>query len=170
LGLVGLFRRFEFLVVAGFLLAGAGYVVLVRQMNRRGEAPAEVRQVVLDPAKAGPAGESGEAQAEAALPFAITGTTWEEVDGHWLLELRVRYRNEAGAEAVLEEPVVRLVTGDGEPVEPFFLATAEPPRVAAGAEETVGLRYWMGPDRAKEPLWLRVGEDRTRVDPPGPGA
>jgi hypothetical protein len=164
---VAIFRRFDFWVVTGFVTLGAVYVLVTQQLHRRLKAPAEVVQVVLDPIAPPSTQDKRPGAAAPVLPFQVEKTAWtSQANGHWLLELRIRYRNEAEELAQLSDPKAGVQTGAGEPVEPFFLAIAAPPEVAAHREETVELRYWVRPEQAKGELWLQVDGKRARVEAP----
>ncbi len=158
-------RRFETWVVTGFLLLGAGYFFLSRQLHEWSRETSSVVEVVLDPVFPRPSGLDPAGNPAARLPFTIAEARWSEGGGgHWLLELRVRYRNEGSKEETLGDARVSLVTETGQPVPPYFLAGTWPPEVAAGAEEAVDLRYWVENATADGKLWLQVGNDRVPVD------
>ena len=163
---VAIFRRFDFWVVTGFLLLGAIYVLVTQSVHDRLKAPAKVVQVVIDPV-APPSPKADPTVAAPSLPFSVEATSWQEQGGqHWLLEMRVRYRNEGDGAKSLVGPEAGVVTAAGEAVEPFFLAVAPVPEVPAHSEDTVELRYWIGEKQAREELWLQVDGKRTRVEAP----
>ncbi len=163
---MAIFRRFDFWVVTGFLVFGVIYVLVTQSVHQRLRTPAEVVQVVLDPVAPAPA-PVPPGQETKPLPFAVESVSWREEKGlHWLLEMKVRYRNDSDAAETLSRPKAGVVTGSGEAVEPFFLAAAAPPQVPAKTEGTVELRYWLEEKQAREELWLEVDGQRTRVDSP----
>ena len=163
---VAIFRRFDFWVVTGFLFLGTVYVLVTQNMHDRLKAPAKVVQVVLDPVAPSPP-KADPAVTAPSLPFSVETTSWQEQGGqHWLLELRIRYRNDGDEAKSLADPMAGVVTAAGEALEPFFLAVAPLPEVAAHSEDTVELRYWVGEKQCREELWLQVDGQRTRVDAP----
>ncbi|RFC44384.1 MAG: hypothetical protein DVB23_002330 [Verrucomicrobia bacterium] len=163
---MSLLRRFEFWVVTAFVLFGAAYVWVTQSLHQRLQAPPEVVQVVLDPVAPPPPPEGG-AEAAQSLPFAVESVSWRaEGTVHWLLEMKVRYRNDSEAPEVLARPKAGVVTGGGEEVPPFFLAAAPLPQVPPKTESTVELRYWLGDQQARGELWLEVDGQRTRLEGP----
>lgn len=163
--MVALLRRFDFWVVVGFLLLGIGYWAGTQVLHQRMLKPPEVVQVVLDPAA--PAAPAAPDAASEQLPFDVESVSWrEEGKTHWLLEMKVRYRNDSEVPERLEPPRTEVITAQGEAVEPFFLAAAPVPEVAAKSEDTVELRYWVAEDQAREELWLQVDGQRARIEAP----
>ena len=164
---VAIFRRFDFWVVTGFLLLGGLYVGATQLMHRRLKAPSKIVQVVLDPAAPAPAKGKEPGSAAVVLPFAVEASAWKEGElGHWLLEMRVRYRNERDEPEHLIAPKAGVVTGSGEALEPFFLSISPPPEIPPHAEQAVDLRYWVREEQAQGKLWLQVDGQRIPIEGP----
>lgn len=160
------FRRFDVWVVIAFLLFGVTYVLVTQSLHQRLLIPREAVQVVLDPVAPAAAPENREA-APAPLPFAVEAVEWRSQGAaHWLLEMKVRYRNDSEAPEILSRPKAAVVTGGGVEVEPFFLAAAPLPEIPPKTEGTVELRYWVEEPQAHGDLWLEVDGRRTRVEGP----
>jgi len=167
---VAIFRRFDFWVVTGFLFLGGVYVLVTQSVHDRLKAPAKVVQIVLDPVAPVPQKADPEVAVAPSLPFSVEAISWQAQGGeHWLLEMRVRYRNDADEARSLVDPKAGVITTAGEAIQPFFLAVAPLPEVRAHSEDTVELRYWVGEKQAREELWLQVDGKRTRIEaPPAP--
>jgi hypothetical protein len=104
-------------------------------------------------------------QEEPKLPFTVEEKVLREQGAqHWLLELKVRYRNDGGQALVLEPPVASVTTEDGKAVPEFFLAFSPRPMVNANSEEEVDLRYWLNSQQRQQPLWLEIGGNRLALE------
>ena len=64
----------------------------------------------------------------------------------------------------LAEPNARLVNGEGDHLERFFLPF-DPPPVLEGADSVAELKYWVKGDlKADEKFWLEIDGDRLAVE------
>lgn len=132
------------------LVAGGVVFVLVTQRPSLPEGPPPAEAVV---------------ETEKAAPFEVEGATLRrESADHWVLELAVSYRNDSGAELELVSPTAQLLTREGVEIPAFFLAFAPPPMVPAHSKGKVELFFWLNEEWAEEELWLKILEDRVKVD------
>jgi len=153
--------RFQIVSLAVFLLIGGAFVVFTQRthLEREAQNRAKREAEILATAE-----ELRRKREQPELPFQVEETELRaEGEEHWLLELRLRYRNEGERSVLLEPPLASLVTADGEPVPEFFLALAPRPRVNPGSEEAVSLRYWLDRELKNQPLWLEIGGDRMEL-------
>lgn len=153
--------RFHLITLAVFLSAGGCLVAFTQQAHLRREA---LKRAHREAAALATVEELRRRQEEPKLPFAVEEKVLREQGAqHWLLELRVRYRNDESQPLVLEPPVANVTTEDGHAVPEFFLAFSTRPVVNANSEGEVDLRYWLNAQQRKQPLWLEIGGNRLEL-------
>ena len=97
-------------------------------------------------------------------PFEIDSTKLtQDGDENWLLELKVRYRNEAETALKLDSAAAVLETDSGTQVPEFFLPFSPTSEIPAKAEEFVDLRYWLDSQHHGQDLWLSILGERVKV-------
>lgn len=133
---MAIFKRIEIWILLLLLVGGAVYVITSGSRGREGEG-----RIVAE---------------EGASRIRIEKMEVVRDYGNAKLDLRIRYDNTGGAELAASPPDIRLVTGDGEPVDVFFLAGDFPPSVPAGAVAEVTLRYWLKPEHFDQSLSLEI--------------
>lgn len=154
--------RFHLITLALFLGAGGSLVGFTHYTHHTRE---EAKRARLEAADLATAEELRRRQEGPRLPFAVEELTLQEQGReHWLLELKLRYRNDSDTALKLEPPVVSLTTEDGQVVPEFFLAFEPHPTVAAHREEEVQLRYWLTSRLRQLPLHLEIDGDRLPLD------
>lgn len=158
----GRISSFHLVTLAVFLSAGACLVGFTQHTHLKREVAKRAQREAAELATAEELRRRGE---EPDLPFAVEEKALrEQGPEHWLVELKVRYRNERDQPLVLESPVAGVKTADGQPVPEFFLAFAPRPVVGAKAEEEVALRYWLTGEQRRQALWLEIDGDRLELD------
>lgn len=156
------FSRFHLITLAVFLSAGGSLVGFTQHSFLRREA---AKIAAREAAALATADELRRRNEEPDLPFVVEEKTLREQGSeHWLLELKVRYRNDKPEPLMLEAPLVTVTTEDGHPVPEFFLALSPRPAVNANSEEAVSLRYWLTAEERTQPLWLEIAGERLGLD------
>ncbi len=120
--------------------------------------------------KDAPSASESEAEAEAAAdPAGEDGLRIESVavlasGGGAIFETTLAGRSPSGENFVLDEGSVVATTESGEPVSRFFEPFRERSVLSAEGRSAATLRWWLpgGP----EALWIEVGENRLRAEPP----
>ena len=154
--------RFHLITFAIFLGAGGSLVGFTQHTYLKREA---VKRAAREAAELATAEELRRRNEEPDLPFVVEQKVLrEQGQEHWLLELKVRVRNEKPAPLVLEAPVATVTTEDGQSVREFFLALSPRPSVPANSEESVELRYWLTSAQRAQSLWLEIAGERLGLD------
>lgn len=154
--------RFRLITAAVFLSAGGSLVGFTQHAYLKREAVKRAQREASDLATAD---ELRRRQDEPKLPFVVEEKTLREQGAeHWLLELKVRYRNNGSKPLLIDSPTVSVQTESGQAVPEFFLAFAPRQVVNANSEEEVELRYWLDAGQRSHPLWLEIAGDRLALD------
>ncbi len=108
-------------------------------------------------AEPGAAAGTGAGEQSSTAPLVLHRALLERDYGNGRLELEVRVRNDSPSKLTLQPPQVKLVSGSGREVQPFFLPFEPQPEVAASATQDVQLRYWLDKKDLEGSLTLTVG-------------
>ncbi len=150
------FKRPEVWVLLLLSVAGVAWVLWSDSARDRAERE-EAVAAVDEP-------ETGNLDGESSR-FAIRERRVSREGGHLIVTLRVSSEADRGLPEplALEAPAVRLVTGDGASVAPFFLPFDPPPVLDADPGAYADLRYWLPVSQAGEALWLEIDGERLPV-------
>lgn len=94
--------------------------------------------------------------------------TLERDHGNARLDLDISHTNTTDARLPMQPPAVRLMTGAGREVPPFFLPFNPPPEIAAGTRQEVWLRYWLEKEDLAGVLELEVEGRKVPVKSAAP--
>lgn len=98
---------------------------------------------VLGPGSPDAAASKDEKEHSTEAATVVHRRTLERDHGNARLDLDLSHTNTSTARLPMQPPGVRLMTGAGREVPPFFLPFSPPPEIAAGARQEVRLRYWL---------------------------
>ncbi len=147
---MNLFKRIE--VILLLLLAAGGAVWVLSGSSKRDvddlDAPTQAR------------GDSSENR--------VQRCTLERDHGNARLDLEFRFHNSKSRKLILQPPQVRLMTGAGKEVPPFFLPFEPQPEIVVGGTLDVRLRYWLEKSDLQGALTLEVQGEKLEVKSAAP--
>lgn len=143
---MNLFKRIEVILLLVLAAGGAVFVLLSRH------SPDEEPPL--------PAGTAA-VQEQAANK--IHRLTLERDYGNARLDIELRFANRGGNKLVMQPPQVKLITGAGREVPPFFLPFDPVPEIPAGTTQDVRLRYWLEKADLQGGIKLVIGDERIEV-------
>lgn len=141
---MNLLKRFELWVLLAVILAGLWFVF----------SPGDSGADGMEDAGSGSSAAGGSAPA----PLHLHRVGVERDYGNVRLDLDVRVRHEGTDKLTMQPPEVRLVSGSGREIPPFFLPFEPQPEISPGATQDVQLRYWLEAADLQNTLTLKVGE------------
>lgn len=145
---MNLFKRLELWILLAIVAAGLAWVFSSRDQEEEGAA-----------------GESGQVVADdgSGQPLVLHRSVVERDYGNARLDLEVRIRNAGSSKITLQPPQVRLTTGDGREIPPFFLPFEPQPEIAPTSTQDVKLRYWLEKADLQGALSLEVNGSKVAV-------
>jgi len=96
-------------------------------------------------------------------PTLIHRSTIERDHGNARLDLEIGHANRSAERLVMQPPRVKLFTGKGREVPPFFLPFDPPPAIPAKSRQDVRLRYWLEKADLDGALTLEIDGERVEV-------